>query len=250
MGRKKYTDDGDLNAAIAIAKGIPAKAALKHAGYSEYVRRTPKKTLQNQRMQAAFKRLGLALLTENNSEYRHISGILEDRNAAPGLVLETAQQLHDEWVKNGKQETPGFAALPEISRVLLLGSNDSEGQDLSLVPIEKVTPEMVGTKALQLLWSELLDPPSDARSRIQVIAKGLEVGNLIGDRGHLHLHQHNAFSPQVERMLAEKMIAITAEREQAAKESEVIEGELNPLVGELRPSHLGRRTSDHEAIPR
>jgi hypothetical protein len=205
MGRKKFNDDGDLNAAIAITKGMPAKAALKHAGYSEYVRRTPKKALQNPRMQAAFKRLGLALLSETNSEYRHISGILEDRNAAPRLVLETAQQLHDEWIKNGKQETPGLAALPEICRVLLSGSNDSDGQDLSLVPIEQVTPEMVGTKALQLLWNELLDPPADARSRIQVISKGLEVGNLIGDRGelHLHAHQREKIDPATCKMIAE-----------------------------------------------
>jgi hypothetical protein len=225
LGRKKYTDDGELNAAIAIAKGIPAKAALKHAGYSEYVRRTPKKTLHNPRMQAAFKRLGLALLTETNSEYRHISGILEDRNAAPGLVLETAQQLHDEWVKGGKQETPGFAALPEICRVLLSGSDDNQGQDWSLVPIEEVTPEMVGTKALQLLWNELLDPPADARSRIQVISKGLEVGHLIGDRGELHLHA--TLPPVVQRMLETKMLELMDNRNAEAIDAEILSQEAN-----------------------
>jgi hypothetical protein len=101
---------------------------------------------------------------------------------------------------------------------------------------------MVGTKALQLLWNELLDPPADARSRIQVISKGLEVGNLIGDRGELHLHQHNAFSPQIERMLAEKMIEITAEREQAAKESEVIEGELVGIEETKKDTRFNQRS--------
>jgi len=98
--------------------------------------RNTKKLLHNARMQAAAKRVGLALVADENPEYRHIMGILVDRNAAPGLVLETAEQLHDEWVKNGRQETPGFAALPEICRVLLSAGDNSEGQDLSLVPIE------------------------------------------------------------------------------------------------------------------
>ena len=198
--------DGDLSAIASLLKGVPARHALKYANYSENARtRNTKKLLHNARLQAAAKRVGLALLTEDNSEYRHISGILEDRNAAPGLVLETAQQLHDEWVKGGKQETPGFGTLPEICRVLLSGSDDNQGQDLSLVPIEQVTPEMVGTKALQLLWNELLDPPADARSRIQVISKGLEVGNLIGDRGelHLHAHQREKIDPATCKMIAE-----------------------------------------------
>ena len=223
-GKPKH--EGDLSAIVSLLRGIPARHALKYSGYSENARsRNTKKLLHNARLQAAAKRVGLALVADDNPEYRHIMGILEDRNPAPGLVLETAQQLHDEWIKNGKQATPGFAALPEICRVLLLGGN-SEGQDLSLVPVEQITPEMVGTQALRLLWRELLDPPADARSRIQVISKGLEVGNLIGDRGELHLHQHNAFSPQVERMLAEKMIEITAERERAAKKPGVIDGKL------------------------
>jgi hypothetical protein len=215
--------DGDLSAIVSLLRGIPARHALKYSGYSENARsRNTKKLLHNARLQAAAKRVGLALVARENPEYRHVMGILEDRNAAPGLVLETAQQLHDEWVKNGRQETPGFAALPEICRIMLLG-NDSEGQDLSVVPIEQITPEIVGSKALQLLWNELLDPPADARSRIQVISKGLEIGKLIGDRGELHLHA--TLPPVVQRMLETKMVEIIDHRNAEAIDAEILTDE-------------------------
>src|SRR5712664_237283 len=71
-GMGKNTSEGDLNAAIAVAKGIPARSALKHAGYSETVRKTPKKVLAGPRMQDAFRRLGLTLLETDNREYRDI----------------------------------------------------------------------------------------------------------------------------------------------------------------------------------
>jgi hypothetical protein len=221
----KPKHDGDLSAIVSLLKGIPARHALKYSGYSENARtRNTKKLLHNARLQAAAKRVGLALLTEDNPEYRHISGILEERNAAPSLVLETAQQLHDEWVNSGRQETPGFSALPEVCRIMLLGNNN-EAQDLSLVPIEQVTPEMVGSKALQLLWNELLDPPADARSRIQVISKGLEVGNLIGDRGELHLHA--TLPPVVQRMLETKMLELIDNRNAEAIDAEILSQEAN-----------------------
>jgi len=226
--RKKDTGDGDLSAAISVVKGVPVKSALKHAGYSENMRaHCSKKALHSPRMQTAFKRLGLALVSEDHSEYWQIRGILDDRKASPGLVIETSQQLHDEWVKNGKKELPGLMELPEICR-FMLWQNDSEGEDLSLIPAEQVTPEMIGIQAMRQLWKDVLDPPADARSRVQVYRLALEVAHIVGDRGDLHLHQHGIghLSPQMERMLAEKMIEIQAEREQAAKNSEVIDAQI------------------------
>src|SRR5438445_12945315 len=98
-GMGKNTSEGDLNAAIAVAKGIPAKSALKHAGYSETVRKTPKKVLAGPRMQEAFRRLGKILLDADSADYEQTLRLLENRNADPKLVIATAQQVHDEWVK-------------------------------------------------------------------------------------------------------------------------------------------------------
>jgi len=153
---------------------------------------------------------------------------LENRNANPQLIIETTQQVHDEWVKNGKKELPGFLELPEACRVLLVGIG-SDNQDLSLVPAESVTPAAIGQMALQMLWKEMLDPPSDARSRIQVIDRALEVGGFTGKNAELHLHEHHhefLSSPLAQRMIAEKQLEILDEREQAAKNAEAITAEV------------------------
>src|SRR5712692_3463966 len=101
MGRKKDTGDGALSAAISVVKGVPVKHALKHADYSENMRaHNSKKALHSPRMQAGFKRLELALVCEDHSEYWKIRGILDDRKASPSLVIETVQELHDEWASD------------------------------------------------------------------------------------------------------------------------------------------------------
>src|SRR5437016_13784679 len=227
-GMGKNTTEGDLMAMIALAKGTPARAALKHAGYSENVRRTPRKVLHSPRCQEACRRLGVALLDVDCPEYERTLRLLENRNADPKLVIETTQQVHDEWVKNGRKELPGFLELPEACRVLLVGIG-SDNQDLSLVPAESVTPAAIGQMALQMLWKEMLDPPSDARSRIQVIDRAVEVGGFTGKNAELHLHEHHhefLSSSIAQHMIAEKQLEILAEREQAAKNSEAITAEV------------------------
>jgi hypothetical protein len=93
--------------------------------------------------------------------------------------------------------------LPDVSRALLLGIG-SDDEDLSLVPIESVTPEIIGRMAMQLLYKDLLDPPKDARSRIQVIDRALEVGGFTGKNSELHLHQH-VMAPVAQKMMDDKM---------------------------------------------
>jgi hypothetical protein len=217
----KNTSEGDLNAAIAVVKGSPARAALKHAGYSEAMRRIPKKALAGSRMQEAFRRLGKILLDAESADYEQTLRTLENRNADPKLVIETAQRVHDEWEQDGKKETAAFLELPEYSRQLLLGIG-SESEDLSLLPVEQISPAIIGQKALQMLWKEMLDPPSDARSRIQVIDRALEVGGFTGKNSELHLHQHGSMPPQVVRMLAEKMAEIIQAKQLLTIDAEIV----------------------------
>jgi hypothetical protein len=122
-GRDLNPSDAEINAIAALARGATRKDALKHAHYSEKTRRHGgKAVLEGRRMQAAARQVGLALATPDNPKYGQALGILQDRNAAPALVLETVKEVCVWWECHGKQETNEFSALPEVAKVLLRGN--------------------------------------------------------------------------------------------------------------------------------
>lgn len=67
-----------------------------------------------------------------------------------------------------------------------------------------IRPGELGGLAKALLQNELLDPPENARERVQVIRLGLEADGMVGQREEIHLHQHTV-PPAVEKLLEEKM---------------------------------------------
>src|SRR5437899_7650521 len=73
---------------------------------------------------------------------------------------------------------------------------------------QKIDGEHLGHLGAALLEKDLVHPPKDHRSRVQIARTALEAGGKIGPAAaELHLHQHNhaTLPPVVQRMLEEKM---------------------------------------------
>jgi hypothetical protein len=196
LGRRKpESSDGDLNAMIALVMGVPARHALQFAGYSKKTReRRTAHVLHGAPLQAAARRLGLALVTDAMPEYKRI---LQDEYETPRIILETVQDIYDDWVKDGKPETPGLAQLPEVARVTLETGlrlkSDGELSELAKIRDEdQIPPGTLSNVAQHVILKKLLNPKTDARCLTTFCRLALEIDQVIGnsDGMALHLHQH------------------------------------------------------------
>ncbi len=197
--RKQELSDGDLNAAIAYAKGVPAKTALKHAGYPESMRtHCSKQVLHSQRMQAAFKQLGLTLAADlGGPEYAERVSVLQDPMPTYEQKIKTVCELYKEYAKKpDKKENPSEAImeLPDISRVLLWNDVE-EVNGLALIKSaeddEDVPPGLLARISKRAILKNLLNPKTDARSMATFARLALEVDGAIGEKNETHLHVHN-----------------------------------------------------------
>ena len=71
---------------------------------------------------------------------------------------------------------------------------------------KNISGEDLGNFAKALLEKDLIRPAKDARTRMQTVRAGLEAGRIVGTgAAEVHLHQHQAFPPVVQKMLLAKM---------------------------------------------
>jgi hypothetical protein len=77
---------------------------------------------------------------------------------------------------------------------------------------ESISAERLGSLSKALLEKDLIHPPKDPRTRVQLLRAGLEAGGVIGPKSvELHLHEHHmtTLPPVVQKMLLEKMAELS-----------------------------------------
>ncbi len=246
-----------LDVVLGIAKGMSVVQALVAAGYS-VTTANHKPIVSGKKYMETVRTYAQTIGDEIGREPIAAElELVENAERCTNDVVEALRRIHgaySEMKTSEEKNSNGEGALTPVTTkkrgrkfdVLMARGNLTERIIESQTPKfqeqvqkliergQKIDGEHLGHLGAALLEKDLVHPPKDHRSRVQIARTALEAGGKIGAAAvELHLHQtnHANLPPIVQKMLMDKMLEL-AGLQKAPELSAVILTPPEPIEGE------------------